>query len=92
MTVSEGMDVVRVREIEVQLHREADRLTSVSAQGNAQMGTLQEVWAGVDSQGFGRDWMTTERSAHEMSYDEYRENFSTSRPPNRDVQPNEVTT
>lgn len=67
MTVSEGMDIARVREIAVQLHREAHRLTSISTQGSAQMGILQEAWSGVDAQGFGQDWVSAERSVHSCS-------------------------
>lgn len=67
MTVSEGMDIARVREIAVQLHREAHRLTGVSTQGTAQMGVLEEAWSGTDSTRFGQDWITAERSAHACS-------------------------
>lgn len=67
MALSEGMDTTRVREIAVQLHREVHRLTTVSSQGSAQMGVLREAWTGVDAEGFGREWMTTERSVHDCS-------------------------
>lgn len=67
VTVSEGMDAARVREIAGHLHREAHRLTTVSTQGTAQMGVLQEAWSGMDSQGFGQDWLTAERDVHSCS-------------------------
>lgn len=67
MPVSDGMDVARVREVAVQLHREAHRLADVSTQGSAQMTVLEEAWEGVDSQGFGQQWMTTDRTLFDCS-------------------------
>lgn len=67
MTVNEGMDVARARQIALQLHHEADRLTDVSVQGTAGMGVLQEAWSGTDSHGFQQQWVAAERLVHDCS-------------------------
>lgn len=67
MTVDEGMDVARARQIAMQLRHEADRLTDVSAAGTAQMGVLDEAWAGHDANGFRQQWVTAERLVHDCT-------------------------
>lgn len=50
MTVQQGMDSARVRQVRDQLYREADRLGDLLARGDASAGVLQDNWGGEDGQ------------------------------------------
>ena len=56
MSVSEGMDVERVRSIAAQLGRSSERIRGVHGDGTGSMRVLDGVWAGPDLETFSRGW------------------------------------
>lgn len=56
MTVTHGMDPVRVRQIGGQLRREARRAAEVGEAGAAGLTTLQGAWEGPDLEAFATSW------------------------------------
>lgn len=56
MTVSHGMDPVRVRQIGEQLRIEARRAHEVAGQGTAGVATLEGAWEGPDLESFSQGW------------------------------------
>lgn len=56
MSVSEGMDVERVRSIAAQLNASGERIRTVCGEGSASMAVLTDAWAGADLGGFSKGW------------------------------------
>lgn len=56
MTVTEGMDVERVRSIAQQLLGQSTKIEDVRASGQGQMGVLDAVWSGADLDHFEARW------------------------------------
>ncbi|WP_435200890.1 hypothetical protein [Janibacter sp. GS2] len=59
MSVSEGMDVERVRSIAGQLGASGERLRTVRGEGSASMAILDSAWAGADRGGFSNGWTSS---------------------------------
>lgn len=59
MSVSEGMDVERVRSIAGQLGASGERLRTVRGEGSASMTILDSAWAGADRGGFSNGWTSS---------------------------------
>lgn len=58
-TVSEGMDVARVRQIAQSMLGLSSQLGSVKSRGDAQVSTLEHVWSGDDLDAFTDRWDET---------------------------------
>ena len=56
MSVSEGMDVERIRGIAAELGSSSERLRTVRGIGNGSMQLLGAAWAGSDLEGFSERW------------------------------------
>lgn len=56
MTVEQGMDTGRGREIAAQLRLQSGVVSDISTQGTAMMQLLEEVWSGPDAQEYGNRW------------------------------------
>ncbi|WP_191564988.1 WXG100 family type VII secretion target [Janibacter melonis] len=59
MTVTEGMDVERVRSIATQLMDLGSRVEDVRQEGQTRVDVLDDVWAGPDLEHFQRSWRAT---------------------------------
>lgn len=70
MTVQQGMDTVRIREIAGQVRTQGTQVTEVESRGTASAGVLRETWRGADAQRLLETWGGTAvpqlRSAAEM--------------------------
>lgn len=64
MTVTEGMDARRVREIAAGLRAQGEALTGIADRGRTQLGTLEQAWSGADLVAFCDGWAQAERPAH----------------------------
>lgn len=64
MTVSDGMDTGRVREIATRLRDQGELLVDVSERGRASLGIIEESWAGADLLAFSGLWAGAERATH----------------------------
>lgn len=64
MTLTDGMDVARVRQAAAQLRAAAQRLDEVCRSGRAGLATLDEAWRGPDLASFGDRWSAAERVVH----------------------------
>ncbi|WP_169797347.1 C2 family cysteine protease [Janibacter limosus] len=64
MTVSDGMDVARIRGIAAQLRGQGEVMTGVAEQGRASLAVLEGAWSGDDLLGFSHEWTGAERAAH----------------------------
>ncbi|MHA7126142.1 C2 family cysteine protease [Janibacter indicus] len=62
MTVSEGMDTGRVREIATRLRDQGERLVDVSARGRTSLGVIEEAWSGADFLTFSNGWSGAEQA------------------------------
>lgn len=67
MTVREGMDVERVRQIASQLQQSSERLTGIGAQGRGQLSVLSGAWSGSDLDAFITSWSGAEKVLHGAS-------------------------
>lgn len=67
MTVREGMDVERVRQIASQLQQSSERLTGIGAQGRGQLSVLSGAWSGSDLDAFTSSWSGAEKVLHGAS-------------------------
>lgn len=56
MSVSEGMDVERVRAIAAQLGSSSERIRGVRGEGTGSMRVLDKAWSGADVGGFSSGW------------------------------------
>lgn len=64
MSVNEGMDVARVREIAARLRHESDAVIAVGEGGRASLGVLEGAWGGQDLAAFAHEWSGAERAVH----------------------------
>ena len=62
MSVQEGMDVERVRQIAGDLQRNGEALTNIGAQGRGQLSVLSRAWEGPDIEKFSGSWGAAEKS------------------------------
>lgn len=67
MSVSEGMDVARIRDIARRLQTEAERITTVAQTGHQSLSTLVGAWEGGDSERFVGDWEVAGRRCQEAA-------------------------
>ena len=56
MTLTDGMDVARMRQIAEQLVLQSKQLTGVAQDGSASMSRLVEAWQGPDTEFFSQGW------------------------------------
>lgn len=64
MTLTDGMNVARVRQVGAQLRATEQRLDEVCRTGRAGLATLDEAWQGPDLASFGDRWSAAERVVH----------------------------
>ena len=62
MSVHEGMDVARVRQIASQLQRSSENLVNIGTQGRGQLSVLSGAWSGPDLDGFTGSWRGAEQT------------------------------
>lgn len=62
MSVSEGMDVARVRSVADELGRSGEGLRALRGEGAARLQVLRGAWSGPDLEGFGDGWETSASS------------------------------
>lgn len=56
MSVQQGMDTARIREIADQLRAQRAKIDDVRQTGTASMGVLKGAWEGADLESFGQQW------------------------------------
>ncbi|APH01752.1 MULTISPECIES: hypothetical protein [Janibacter] len=62
MSVQEGMDVERVRQIASDLLRNGETLSNIGSQGRGQLSVLSGAWEGPDLESFSGSWGGAEKS------------------------------
>ena len=67
MTLTDGMDVARMRQIAEQLVLQSKQLTGVAQDGSASMSRLVEAWQGPDTEFFSQGWTQAGRQCDETA-------------------------
>lgn len=67
MSLSEGMDLVRVREVAGQIRTSAQTVGDVRQQGDGQLTVLREAWSGTDLEHFDKGWTSQSPALERMA-------------------------
>ncbi|WP_157074870.1 PGAP1-like alpha/beta domain-containing protein [Janibacter limosus] len=67
MSLSEGMDLARVREVAGQIRTSAQTAGDVRQQGDGQLAILREAWSGTDLEQFDKGWTSQSPALERMA-------------------------
>lgn len=67
MSLEQGMDVARVRDVAQQLLASGERIAAVGATGRSQLSVLGGAWEGADVEHFEGGWSTAEQTISDAS-------------------------